>query len=1087
SGGTANVVPANAAPTIATATITGTATQGQTLTAGYTGLTGYPTPTVTYQWYSNGVAISGATGSTFLLGVAQVGTVMTVRATATNSSGNASATSTGTSSVIYANAAPTISTATASGSMLVGTTLSAVATGVTGYPAPTATYQWFADGSAISGATASTFTITVSQLGAVITVTITETNSSGTASATSVGGSAVTYPNAAPAIASASITGTTTVGQTLTAGSTGVTGWPVPTLSYQWFANGSPISGATGSTFVLTSGQIGAVITVRVTASNGIGSAASATSPGTSSVIPANSAPVIASAAVTGTTTVGQALTCTPSGVAGYPAPTVTYQWYAGGVAISGATSATFTLTSTQVGLAITCVATATNSSGAATATSNATSNVVPANAAPTIATATITGTATQGQTLTAGYTGLTGYPTPTVTYQWYANGVAISGATNSSFVLGVAQVGAVITVRATATNSSGSASAVSSATATVGYANAAPTIATATASGALLVGSTLTAGATGVTGYPAPTATYQWYANGVAISGATASTYVLTSAEVGAVITVEVTETNAFGTASAISNGGAAVNYPNLAPGIATATITGTPTVGQTLTSGYTGVTGFPTPTLSYQWLANGVVISGATGTTFVVTSAQVGMAITVRIAASNGVGSAAFATSSPTSTVSPANAAPAIGGATITGTPTVGQTLTCTPTGVTGYPAPTLTYQWYAGGVAISGATAATFLLTGGQVGAAITCVVTATNGVGSAATATSGATSNVAAAPVAASSYAIVASAGSNGTITPAGVTNVAAGANQTYRITPALGYQIDTILVDGVIVANANTYAFVTVVDTHTIKVTFISIVLANAPVPVELGPGSSIATHNGQAVPVTVTPNSTNNGVIITGDGWSLTLQGIDAAGNPIPLTADGKLILTPGQFAAIVGTGFSPNTPAIVWIFSSPVQLGQFTVDASGNFSGVMPIPTTISVGNHTAVVQGVGTAGENRQANLGVIVGALPVVSTVTFAGDSAALNAQALAALKAIATTVKKSAPASTPVTITVKGWVAPTASTANDAALSLARANAAKTALQKLGVKATFVVSGQGVWDVGTGPAKKAQITVTFGKKN
>ena len=96
----------------------------------------------------------------------------------------------------------------------------------------------------------------------------------------------------APAIATATITGTPTVGQVLTAGSTGVTGTPAPTLTYQWKAGGVDISGATSSTFTLTSAQFGAVITVVVTATNGTNPAASATSSATAAVA---DAPVVSS------------------------------------------------------------------------------------------------------------------------------------------------------------------------------------------------------------------------------------------------------------------------------------------------------------------------------------------------------------------------------------------------------------------------------------------------------------------------------------------------------------------------------------------------------------------------------------------------------------------------------------------------------------------------------------------------------------------------------------------------------------------------------------------------------------------------
>jgi len=76
---------------------------------------------------------------------------------------------------------------------------------------------------------------------------------------------------------------------------------------------------------------------------------------------------------------------------------------------------------------------------------------------------------------------------------------------------------------------------------------------------GTAQVGLTLTA-STGTWSNSPDAYTYQWKDDGVAISGATASTYVLTSSELGGVITVTVTAVNEGGSASATSAGTAAV-----------------------------------------------------------------------------------------------------------------------------------------------------------------------------------------------------------------------------------------------------------------------------------------------------------------------------------------------------------------------------------------------------------------------------------------------------------------------------------------------------------------------------------------------
>lgn len=80
------------------------------------------------------------------------------------------------------------------------------------------------------------------------------------------------------------ITGTAQVGETLTA-STGT--WAGrPSYSYQWNADDVAIDGAASGTYVPVEGDVGAVITVTVTATNYAGTE-SATSAGTSAVIAA--------------------------------------------------------------------------------------------------------------------------------------------------------------------------------------------------------------------------------------------------------------------------------------------------------------------------------------------------------------------------------------------------------------------------------------------------------------------------------------------------------------------------------------------------------------------------------------------------------------------------------------------------------------------------------------------------------------------------------------------------------------------------------------------------------------------------------
>ena len=198
----------------------------------------------------------------------------------------------------------------------------------------------------------------------------------------------------------------------------------------------------------------------------------------------------------------------------------------------------------------------------------------------------------------------------------------------------------------------------------------------------------------------------------------------------------------------------------PGGTPSSATApTILGTPRAGVKLAAVPGTWNGGKPVTFAYQWLVcNGActAIPGATLETFTPTTAQVGHTLEVSVTATT-KGGAALATSAPSAVVAAPNGAlppAALTPPVVSGTPQVGQTLTTTTGTWSGTPT-TYAYQWQrcdATGVctALTGATATTYLLTPGDLGATIEVVVTATNTVGSQ-SATATPTAVVAAAPV------------------------------------------------------------------------------------------------------------------------------------------------------------------------------------------------------------------------------------------------------------------------------------------------------------------------------------------------
>ena len=128
--------------------------------------------------------IAGATSSTYTLVSADLGQVISVKVTATNSAGsaNANAANVGPVTAAPANTAPPV----ISGALLVGNTLTTTDGSWTGTPAPAFSYQWKSGGTNV-GTNANTYTLVTGDLGATMTVVVTATNSAGSANATSVG------------------------------------------------------------------------------------------------------------------------------------------------------------------------------------------------------------------------------------------------------------------------------------------------------------------------------------------------------------------------------------------------------------------------------------------------------------------------------------------------------------------------------------------------------------------------------------------------------------------------------------------------------------------------------------------------------------------------------------------------------------------------------------------------------------------------------------------------------------------------------------------------------------------------------------
>jgi hypothetical protein len=258
------------------------------------------------------------------------------------------------------------------------------------------------------------------------------------------------------------IAGTPIQGQTLTASNSIADADGLGTISYQWAAAGAPISGAVGSTLILAEAQVGKIITVAGSYTDGHATTETLTSAATTSVANFNDVPTGA-VTISGTPTQGQTLTANNTLADADGLGTVTYQWLANGIAIGGATSSTLTLVEAQVEKTIAATASYTDGHGTVEhTTSTATDAVANVNDAPT-GTVSITGNTSLGQVLTATNTLADLDGLGTISFQWSADSTVISGATSSTLTLTDVHLGKALTVTASYTDGHGTPESVKS------------------------------------------------------------------------------------------------------------------------------------------------------------------------------------------------------------------------------------------------------------------------------------------------------------------------------------------------------------------------------------------------------------------------------------------------------------------------------------------------------------------------------------------------------------------------------------------------------------------------------------------------
>ncbi len=634
-----------------------------------------------YQWLFNGVPLAGAYSSTLTLNFVQPARAGNYSVLVSDSSG----TVTSAPAVLMVGnfSMPMIGTQPSSQTVAAGANVnfnvSASGTAPLGY-------QWLFNGATISGATGATLSLTAVQSAQAGNYVAVVSNAMG-AVTSAVAVLTVTNPGP-PVIA------TQPASQTVTAGTNvnfSVTATGAPPLNYQWRFNGANITSATSSMYSLANVQSAQAGGYSAVIGNSVGSVTSAVAVLTvTNPIP----PTIVTQPASQTVAAGVNVSFN---VAASGTPPFSYQWRFNGANVSGATGATYSLTSVQPAQAGNYSVVVGNSAGAATS-SVAVLSVTITTTPPSIV------TQPSSQTVIAGTSAsfsVAATGTVPLQYQWLFNGANVSGATGTTYSLANVQSTQAGNYSVVVTNSAG---AVTSAVAVLTVTSSgAPAIVTPPANQVVAPGKSVTFSVVATGTQPLQ---YQWLFNGAPLAGAYSPTLTLNFVQANRAGNYSAVVINSSGS---VTSAPAVLTVGNVTP----PTISSQPASQATTTGANVSFTvgANGTAPLSYQWLFNGASLSGATGATLSLTKVQTTQSGNYSVIVTNSFGAATSAVAVLTVTNPiPPSIVTQPASQTVTGGTNVNFTVVATGT-------PPLAYQWRFNGANVSGATATVYSLANVQ----------------------------------------------------------------------------------------------------------------------------------------------------------------------------------------------------------------------------------------------------------------------------------------------------------------------------------------------------------------------------------
>ena len=278
----------NAVPIATSVTIDGTLQVGQVLTGVYTywDVDGDFQGGSTYRWLRGGSAIAGATAKTYTVVPADGDQTLTFEVTPGAATGLSPGIPVVSPGVLVQNFAPTAMNVTIGGVPRVGQVLTGGYTyaDVDGDVEGASIFVWRRNGAIIPGVSALAYTPVTADSGQTLTFEVTPVAATGRSPGTTASSAGILVQNSPPTATNVAITGTAQVGQVLTGSYTygDVDGDAEGVSTFRWLRGGTPIPGATTTTYTTVSADDGTTLTFEVTPV-----AAAGASPGTPALSPA--------------------------------------------------------------------------------------------------------------------------------------------------------------------------------------------------------------------------------------------------------------------------------------------------------------------------------------------------------------------------------------------------------------------------------------------------------------------------------------------------------------------------------------------------------------------------------------------------------------------------------------------------------------------------------------------------------------------------------------------------------------------------------------------------------------------------------